>query len=142
MHHYTIEPHNGIGPIRLGMSRSDVESIFGKPQFEQGERVGYLDGFMIDFDEAGRVEFIELANSLRFTATYRGKDLHALPADEVVELVGQDDSFDQDDPEVGYSYIFKGLQLSLWRPTLPQSPADADGQHFQAVGLASDGYFE
>lgn len=113
MHHYTIEPHAGIGPIRLGMSRNDVEAVFGKPQFEQDGRVGYLDGFMIDFDDAGRVEFIELANSPKFTATYRGKDLHALPADEAVEFVSHDDSFDQDDPEAGYSYIFKGLQLSL-----------------------------
>jgi len=144
MQEFQILPHEGIGPIKLGMSRKEVREIFGEPQFSQNNREGFLDGFMIDFNEAGKVEFIELARSQQFRAVFEGKCLHEIPADEAVAHVSGFAMYDQNDRELGYSYVFIDLQLSLWRGTMPdadQAPDDPDGRFFEAVGIAEQGYF-
>lgn len=139
---FEITPHVGVGPVKLGMPVHDVEAVMGKPEHVHANRHGYLSGFMVDFDDTGRVEFIELATSKLFQATFNGTNLHNVTADEAVEFVSQFDSYDRNDPEVGYSYIFKNLQLSLWRGTMPDEGADEDGKYFEAVGIATGGYFE
>lgn len=139
---FEITPHVGVGPVKLGMPIHDVEAVMGKPEHVHDSRHGYLSGFMVDFDNQGKVEFIELANSKMFQATFNGKNLHNLTAAEAVDYVSQFDSYDRDDPEVGYSYIFKKLQLSLWRGVMPEDETDEDGKYFETVGVAIDGYFE
>lgn len=142
MKHYEIVPNVGVGPIKLGMQRAEVEKIFGAPDYEHDSRVSYFSGFMIDYNDSNNVEFIELANSEHFTASYEGKDLHRIPANEAVEFVSKFDSFDKNEPELGHSYIFKKLQLSLWRGTMPENENDEDGKYFEAVGIAEANYFE
>jgi hypothetical protein len=139
---FEIIPHVSVGPITLGMERHEVEAVMGKPEYAHDNRYGYLSGFMVDFDESGKVEFIELADSDRFQATYLGTNLHRVPANVAVKFVSQFDSYDTQEPEQGYSYIFKKLQLSLWRGTMPENETDEDGQYFEAVGIAADNYFE
>jgi hypothetical protein len=51
----------------------------------------------------------------------------------------------QHDPkwrEIPYSYIFRSLQLSLWRPVLPSSPSDAEGRYFSTIGIGVRGYYD
>jgi hypothetical protein len=142
---FDIIPHQGVGPIRLGMSRADVHEHFGKPDHVDDAREWFLDGFAVDFDSSGVVEFIELAESTRFKALFNGQSLHELDADDAVALVVADAPFDEDDPELGYTYVFPKMQMSLWRPMIPdteQSPDDPDGRHFQAIGLGRKGYFD
>jgi hypothetical protein len=139
---FEITPHVGVGPVKLGMQIHDVEAVLGKPEHVRDNRYSYLSGFMVDFDETGKVEFIELANSQLFQTTFNGINLHGVTATEAVNFVSEYDSYDRNDPEVGYSYIFKRLQLSLWRGTMPENEADDDGKYFEAVGVATDGYFE
>lgn len=139
---FEITPHEGVGPIKLGMSRADVVACFGTPEHLSASRVWYHSGFAIDFDENQQVEFIELATSGEFKAIYKNLNLHEIPADQAVEAILQDDVYDKNDPELGHSYIFKSLQLSLWRETIAESEFDEDGKYFQAVGVAADGYFE
>ena len=142
MMNFEIIPKVGIGPIKLGMSRIEVEGIFGQPEHESNERIGYYSGFMIDFDENHKVEFIELAKSNNFSATLNGVNLHEVSAIDAVNYVSKIDNFDKTEPEQGYSYIFKGIQLSLWRGTMPENEADDDGKYFEAVGIAVENYFE
>lgn len=139
---FEITPHVGIGKIKLGMSREDVFTLFGKPNFDREDRIGYLDGFMINFDKHNTVEFIELAKSAEYCALFNGIDLHNIKANDAVEFVNKFDVFDKDDPEIGYSYIFKKLQLSLWRGVLPECEHDSDGMHFETVGIGVDDYFQ
>ncbi|MFM2476877.1 hypothetical protein [Celerinatantimonas sp. MCCC 1A17872] len=144
MHKFEITPHLGIGPIKLGMTRAEVNTCFGKPEFSGNGRVGYLSGFMIDFDENDKVEFIELAKSNKFAAFYKGINLHSVTAKQAVACVENDDEYDKESPEQGYSYIFKKLQLSLWRGTIAQMDDNDDapnGVSFEAIGIAVDGYF-
>ena len=99
---------------------------------------------MVDFDDSGGIEFIELARSPMFKATFHGTCLHEVPAEEALDLVCQFDKYDESNWELGYSYIFIGLQMSLWRGTLPtpeQQSNDPEGRHFEAVGVAVEDYF-
>ena len=142
---YEIVPHVGVGPIRLGMTRDEVHVELGPPEFtSRDNREEFLSGFMVDYNSDGLVEFIELAKSREFRALYQGKCLHDMLAADVVSLVRQHGRYDEEDPELGYSYCFHDLQLSLWRPTVPepdQPEDDPDGRYFHAVGIAEDGYF-
>ena len=145
MEEFDITPHRGVGPIRFGMSRAEVHERLGKPDHVDDAREWFLDGFAVDFDSIGVVEFIELAKSPRFKALFNGHCLHELDADDVVALVAGSAPFDEDAPELGYTYIFPKLQLTFWRPTVPdqgQPPDDPDGRHFHAVGLGREGYFD
>ena len=145
MQTFDIKPHIGVGPIELLMSRADVRRHFGEPQWVMAEREAFLDGFFVDFDPAGRVEFIELGRSRRFCALFHGACLHEILAGEAVKQVSQFGEYDRNHPELGYSYIFPGLQMSLWRGTVPaadQRPETADGRYFEAIGIAVDGYFQ
>ena len=143
---YDVVPHKGVGPISLGMSRDEVHAEFGKPEFASHDnREGFHKGFLVDYNAAGRVEFIELAKSQQFRALFNGVCLHELLADDAVAFVQRYGQYNENDPELGHSYCFLDLQLSLWRPTIPaagQSLNDDDGRYFHAVGIAEAGYFK
>ena len=142
---FAIEPLIGIGPIRLGSSRAEVHAIFGDPvKHPSDTREMYLDGFFVEYDETGRVEFIELARSDQYRATFLGIALHDVPAEHAIALVSNLDPRNSDDPKPGHSYTFLRLQLSLWRGTVPelgQSADNPDGRYFEAVAVARVGYF-
>lgn len=141
MSHFKIEPHVGVGPIKLGMTKAQVESVIGNSRFESNNRAEFVSGFFINFDTEGKVEFIELANSDEFEALYKGVNLHKLKANDALSIVLKEDSYDASDPELGYSYIFKKLQMSLWRGIVPEDESDIDGQYFEAVGIGRENYY-
>ena len=88
------------------------------------------------------MEFIELSGGLAVRAFYRDLDVFATPVDEVVAFISRDEAFDAKHREIPYSYIFRGLQLSLWRPSIPESAGDADGRCFSTVGIGRRGYYD
>ena len=66
-------------------------------------------------------------------------------ADDAVAHIQSIAPYDANDPELGYSYVFPGLQLSLWRPVIPDAEQNADdttGRRFEAVGVGGEGYFD
>lgn len=137
-----IEPLVGVGPIRFGMTRAEVHAALGMPERIDDRRECFLGGFMVDFDASGLAEFIEMAESDKFTVTFQDKNLHAVPAEELVKSLSAVAKIKEDDVELGYSYIFPELQISLWRGTIPESAQDEDGRYFEAVGVARKGYFD
>jgi len=142
---FQIIPHKGVGPIEFWMSREEVQTIFGEPQFSHDNREMFLGGFIVHFNGYGKVEFIALGKSPQFRAIFEDKCLHEMLADEAVAYVSKFGEYDQNDHELGYSYIFLDLQLSLWRGVIPiegQAPDDPDGRFFEAVGVAERGYYE
>ncbi len=42
--------------------------------------------------------------------------------------------FDETDPELGYSYIFPDIELSIWRPNI-------DDEFFSTIGIGQKGYY-
>jgi hypothetical protein len=98
--------------------------------------------FQVSYSVAvGVVEFIELAKSRSFRALFDGVDVFATPASELVTLIERSAPWDPEDSELGYSYVFPNLDLSLWRPCVPDSPTHGDGQFFEAIGIGILGYF-
>ena len=137
-----IEPLIGFGSVTFNMTRASVYAVLGAPEHINGNSECFLSCLMVDFDEAGIVEFIEMARSKKYVAVFHGHNLHGISANEAVELISRYDKLQENDTESGYSYIFPQLQLSLWRGTMPEDESDEDGKYFQAVGVARDGYFD
>ena len=64
--------------------------------------------------------------------------LEIAPA-EAVTTVAAHAPFDPDDPELGHSYVFKALDLSLWRPVDDED--EPEGRTFMTVGIGRRGYY-
>jgi hypothetical protein len=147
MRAYEIVPSVGIGPVRLGSSREEVRAAMGTDpyicrRFNADEHHWHQSSFQVHYDERSQtVEFIEVAQSDEFVALYKGVDVHRTKADELVAHVSADAAYDPDNWELGYSYVFRALELSLWRPIVPDSPEESEGRFFEAVGLGIYGYF-
>lgn len=142
---FEIKPKIGVGPIRFGMTRAEVREQLGSPEDGDSDREWYLEDLAIDFDASGRVSFIEIAESENYKATLNSKCLHDLEADEAIAHVQAIAPYDENDPELGYTYMFPNLQISLWRPIIPddeQDPEDPTGRRFEAVGVGGEGYFD
>ncbi|MBN3493583.1 hypothetical protein [Vibrio neptunius] len=138
---FEIQLGHSIGPVKLGMTETEVHNVIGVPDCINGHRHHFLDGLMVDFDHDGKVEFIEAAASELFSTKLFSSDVHTTLATKVLERVQLEGSYDHSDPELGYSYVFKELKLSFWRPTLPDIE-EGEGLYFQSVAIASEGYFE
>ena len=148
---YTVQPFVGVGPVLLGMSRDEVRLAMPEPSkpFMKGQTsrcevdAFHHNAFQVFYDaETVTAEYIELSRGSVFRALYRGLDIFATPAGEVVAYISRDAAFDETDQEIPYSYIFRDLQLSLWRPTIPESDSDMDGRVFSTIGIGKRGYYD
>ncbi|MEZ8629939.1 hypothetical protein AB6D56_05270 [Vibrio lentus] len=138
---FEIQLGKSIGPVKLGMTETEVSNVIGSPDCIHGHRHHFLDGLMVDFDNEGKVEFIETAASELFLTILFIFDVHRTLATKILERIQLEGNYDNSDPELGYSYVFKELQLSFWRPILPDVD-EGEGLYFQSVAIASEGYFE
>ena len=148
---YTVQPFVGVGPVHLGMSRDEVRRAmpepakpFRKAPTSQHETdTFHQSAFQVFYGgDVPTVEYIELSGGSVVRAHYRDLDVFTTPANEVVAYISRDSDFDQTDPEIPYSYLFRGLQLSLWRPTIPESDTDTDGRFFATIGIGRRGYYD
>jgi len=149
MSDYTVQLFVGVGPVRLGMSRDEVrrampeasESFRKTPTSPHGTDSFHQSGFQVFYEgQEPMVEYIELSRDSGFRAHYRDLDVFATPADEVAAYIARDAAFDETAREFPYSYIFPGLQLSLWRPVLPED--DEAGRYFSTIGIGRKGYYD
>ncbi|CAG0949031.1 hypothetical protein ANRL3_00092 [Anaerolineae bacterium] len=147
---YKIVPGVGIGSVKLGASRDEARAMmrmelhcFRKIETNRYECDAYHEnGFQIFYNgDKPHVEYIELSSGCGFIASYRGIDVFSIKANDLVDLIFQETSFDEDDPELGYSYVFPEIELSLWRSVLPQSLDDPSGQFFSTIGIGIKGYY-
>jgi hypothetical protein len=148
---FTLQPLVGVGSVRFGMSRDEVRRVMLEPvrSFRKTPKSRhetdaiFQNAFQIFYGgDQPTVEFIELSGGLAVRAFYRELDVFGTPADEVVAFISRDAAFDAKEREIPYSYIFPGLQLSLWRPTIPESADDTDGRYFSTVGIGQRGYYD
>jgi hypothetical protein len=109
MRTFEIKPHIGVGPIELGMPRDQVHTALGTPDSVHGCREHFLGGFMVDYEDQGTVEFIELGRSDLFQAVFDGVDLHRIPAESAIQHVSRHAAYDQKNSEEGYSFIYPDL---------------------------------
>ncbi len=149
MPRYEVVPHVGIGPVRLGMSRTESRAVmaaggqepdpFRKTAESTQETDAYhRSAFQVFFDDAGYVEYVELSRGERSCVPlYRGHRILTLPADAALAVLAADAPFDPTDEQVPYSYTFPALELAVWRPAL----SGRDGRTFATIGVGRPGYF-
>jgi hypothetical protein len=147
---YEATPHLGVGPVKLGMTREEVHRVMPSPcesflkglNSEHRTDAFHDSGFQVFYGGGGPVvEYIELSGEAGFRVLYRGVDVFATLADQVVAHVSGDAAFDPTDAELGYAYIFPDLDLSLWRAVLPETPEDPEGREFSTIGIGVAGYY-
>jgi hypothetical protein len=111
-----IRPHDGVGPLRLGMTAVHVY-----------------------YDADDRAEYIEVARVSAVRPMFGEVAVLDIEAPRAVAAVARHAPYDQDDPELGFSYVFKQLDLSLWRPT--DDDEEPEGHTFMSVGVGRRGYY-
>ena len=139
MEKFLIEPLLGIGLVKFGMSREEV--AYTVPKIYRTFRIFY--------DEANKVEYIELAGykSEDFMAIYNGINIFETKADAIIEEISKKVPYDKTCPEISYTYIFPDLELSFWMAIIPSKDDDKDSDdyndslYFQTVGIGIRGYY-
>ncbi|MEM7385417.1 MAG: hypothetical protein AAF514_10775 [Verrucomicrobiota bacterium] len=136
---FEINPLVGAGALTFGMTREEVLKAWGVGEPDPFNRSDTeIDGFLgnavqVNYDEAGRVKFIEFARDDDVAAIYNGMDLLRTPAAEVIEKISKQASFNPDDFELGYSYQFPDLELRFWRQA-------EENRFFTTTGVGRKGY--
>ena len=145
MLNFTIQPLHGIEPVAFNMDRESVHRGLKAncKVVEAAELREYYYGgeFSVFYDSGMKVQYIELSASTENTVYYNGVDVFNTPADDLVQLITRDYAFDPNDFELGYTYMFPEIELSLWRPTIPESDDDEEGRYFQTIGIGRRGYY-
>ena len=148
-----LRPPTEAADIPIGSTRSEARrhcQALGDPsEFRRGdeasaslvlERPSGLSIFVY-FDPDNFVEAIELGRprSGEDVVSYRGFDIFGTPADELIQGLSEHDRVEVS--EHGRSVTAPDLLLALWRPVIPERPADEDGRHFESVLVARPGYY-
>lgn len=110
-----------------------------------GQHVFRPSGLMISIHCMRDVlEAIELGRPAAQTdrVIFRGLDVFAIPARELVQRMGEHTSIEPD-PDDPASFIASDLLLSFWRPfAADDEPEEEQGYFFNSVLLARPGYYD
>jgi len=119
-----VEPGVGCGPVRLGMTMSEVVAALGEPEARHPLRSGedetlywLRSTFQVAFGAGATVVDVQLCAMGPVVAVFREIDLLSTPADEVVARLSSlgEGSYDED----GSSFSFPRARLGFWRQGLP-----------------------
>jgi hypothetical protein len=127
-----IVPHEGVGPVRLGMTRSEVmvalKAVPGA--LNRHESRGTLDYFFesalqVEYGVDGRAHFIGASFHPGCGCSYSllGLDPWSLSAEELFELLAREDGGQHDFD--ASEHLFPNIIVTLW---------DADSQYDHAGG--------
>ena len=145
---WEVQAHQGAGQVGFGATYDDVVGLLGMPDQplaklwrSNAQRAGWQGGgLVVHFDPV--VTFIEFSRGAWLIARLLGIDVFQTPAAEVVRaIVSAGHAFDDTDPEVGHAFVFKDLQVGLWRQVLPKDGGDRDGMYFDTVSVGVAGYY-
>jgi hypothetical protein len=123
-----IIPHCGIGLIRFGMTRSEVEQAIGRTplrrrrnEFELSDH-DYFEGqgLFVYYDLEGKCNAAEL--TCKSSAEYEGVSLFSTPASRIREWARQRDA----NLECKDGFVSRLLGLSMYAPTIDEPDLDED----------------
>lgn len=106
-----IIPSESIGTIKIGMTRMEAEANVN----------AYANLIInLDFDLDNKVNFIEVgyATADYLQCLYNDIDLFNTKVDELIKLLDQISPYDRSNAELGYTYNFPLIGLSLWRSVM------------------------
>ena len=142
---FAFVPHKGFGPAMLGSSRELAREAMAAAGFPLERTRKRSDSFcassiQIECDDHGLVDFIGVAYSPRFIATYRDVEVFRVPAEQLFQLIAEADSSDTDTFNRS-GYRFPGQVMTLWEA---DSQYDYLGNESKAVwaqvGIGSASY--
>ena len=143
MKNFEIQPHIGVGPVKLGMSQEEVKVVLGDIFYCGSDRsldYYFSNSLQIEFSE-GKADFIGASYSNLFTATYSGTNVFDLISKELFKIIEANESnkHSYNDNE----YLFPNQIITLW---------DADKQYdyignqerivWAQIGIGSNSYLE
>jgi len=142
---FAFEPHKGFGPAILGSPREDARAamaLAGFPMKHSRKRSDYFcdSAIQIESDESGVVQFVGVAYSARFNATYRGVGVFSIGAEQLFHLIAAADStgahvFDASE------YRFPGQIMTLWQADTQYDYLGSESRLVWAqVGLGNERY--
>ncbi|GLX48720.1 hypothetical protein Shyhy01_16700 [Streptomyces hygroscopicus subsp. hygroscopicus] len=150
---FDLAPPNGVGPLRIGMTRESanaaLDSLRDLSAVSESDRPGQQvfrpSGLMISIHCIRDVlEAIEIGRPSTETdrVVFRGLDVFAIPARELVQRMGEYTSIEAD-PDDPASFVASDLLLSFWRPfAADDEPDEEQGYYFSSVLLARPGYYD
>lgn len=150
---FDLAPPIGVGPLRIGMTRQSantvLDSLRGLSAVSESDRPGQHvfrpSGLMISIHcTRDMLEAVELGRPSTQTdrVIFRGLDVFAIPARELVQRMGEYTSIEAD-PDDPASFIASDLLLSFWRPfAADDEPEEEQGYYFNSVLLARPGYYD
>ncbi|MFB7330737.1 hypothetical protein ACFC00_03740 [Streptomyces adustus] len=148
-----LVPPAGVGPLQIGMPEQAANAALGSlrdltslsDSDRPGQHVFRPSGLMISIHcMRGQLEAIELGRPAAATdrVMFRGLDVFALPAREVVRVMREHTRV-QADPEDRASFVAPDLLLSFWRPfAADDEPDEVQGYYFGSVLVAQPGYYD
>ncbi|OLZ62782.1 hypothetical protein AV521_40895 [Streptomyces sp. IMTB 2501] len=150
---FDLSPPIGVGPLRIGMTRQSANAALDSfrdlsavsESDRPGQRIFRPSGLMISIHcMRDMLEAIELGRPSAQTdrVIFRGLDVFAIPARELVQRMGEYTSIEAD-PDDPASLVVSDLLLSFWRPfTADDEPEEEQGYYFSSVLLARPGYYD
>ncbi len=140
---HVIKQKVGIGDIEFGMSRSRVHQVL-KTSLSQEDKTDYFfnNCLRIDYAESDEtVEYIEASNCPEMIVLFDEINVFSTLAEDLIKIISKKYLLDENDPELGYSYIFPEIDLSFWRSVTPEQHYDSEGLYFSSIGLGKAGYY-
>lgn len=140
-----IEPSKGIGKLRLGMTKDQVDVCLQDytEQYEitsaQNPLCFHMKGaikacFQFEYDNYGKVSFIQVSSAIKdvLHCLFQDLDVFETKAEELVARIDSFSRYDRNDRELGWTYDFPELGLSFWRPNILRE-ADLEEDWFQEM---------
>lgn len=153
--------------LPLSASKEQAAALLGPAEEFQGDQWYYAESELrLDFDQSGRLEFIEFLGGLEGTLqpTIYGLSAFQTGADELIEELTRHNDGPVDDSEQGYSYAFLNISVGVYRSILPKDvqemieEMEADGiptlnnpdlerdklraEHWETIGIGLSGYYQ
>ncbi|MEU1229401.1 hypothetical protein [Streptomyces sp. NPDC005828] len=150
---FDLAPPTGVGPLQIGMTRQSantaLDSLRDLSALSESDRPGQhvfrSSGLMISIHcMRDMLEAVELGRPSTRTdrVVFRGLDVFALPARELVQRLGEYTSIEAD-PDDPACFVAPDLLLSFWRPfAADDEPEEEQGYYFSSVLLARPGYYD
>lgn len=165
---FDLIPHTGASNVNLGMTRAEIRSILGEPEYsseksimEYGEfsmPVPAKDGYFgnelqITFDDDNKANFIEFSGKdAAHTEVYLNEiDIFKTPAPRLIKEITESTKakVDEEEEEIPYSYVFPSIDLAIWRQVIPEMdeeheeiPDFDEGKYFWTIGIGIKGYYK
>ena len=139
---FLIKPHDGIGPIKLGMSREQVKELLaGFFTLSDGASDHYFDSCLqIEF-ENNSVDFIGVSHNAAFTVSYENSNVFGIEGTALFYSIESNESGNHCLNES--EYLFPDQIITLWDSDFQY---DYIGNHkrnvWAQVGTGTKSYFQ